>query len=144
MASYARYQPCDLLAQAATPNVVWFEDLLTRYRSNTMVFEVQLFVADPEHAATVLSRSGYKKPPLKIAFEGDAVSTRGGLRMAIPGQDPKTGVLLHSASNWNYDLTSPVHNYTPPIEKFVDSMAGYWLRMSDEDFESKSLLAGYV
>lgn len=57
---------------------------------------------------------------------------------------PKTAVLLRSASDWDYGLTLPVHEGIPPIEKFLDSMAGYCLKMSDEGHQSKSLLAGYI
>jgi hypothetical protein len=144
MTSSARYQPCHILARAGISNVVWFEDLLTRYGSDTVVWEVQLLVADPESAARTLAEAGYKNTPLKIAFQGDVPSLLGGIRMAMPDRDPSTAVLLHRAKDWDCDLASPADNFIPPLEKFMDSIAGYWLSMSDEDFMNKDLLAEYV
>ena len=127
--------------------MIWFEDALVFYGSNTCVFDLHLLVADARQASNVLARAGFQETDLKTMYPGSVASCRGGIRLESPDGGPDGGTVLMNAADWKYDLRQiercslvPL----PPFNKFLDSIMGHWLGMSEEEVDEKSFWAMYL
>lgn len=140
----SRYTPCHILVRSGIPNVIWFEDALVFYGSDTAVFDLYLLVPDACKAAEVLLAAGYTETGLKTLFPNDERSCRGGVRLEGPGGSSGDGTVLLNASIWNYDLQHKIDGSLaplPPLNEFVAGIMTYWLSMSEKEYSEKFLWA---
>ncbi|POR37723.1 Uncharacterized protein TPAR_02076 [Tolypocladium paradoxum] len=142
----SRYNPCDILAKHGIATVVWFEDALVFYGSDTAVFDLYLLVPDAREAAKVLQRAGYQETGIQRLLPGDMDerTCRGGIRLELPNGGSADGTVLVNAAEWNYDLQNREQGSLapiPPLNKFIDALMHYWLSMSEEEYGNKYLWA---
>jgi hypothetical protein len=121
----SRYEVCRLLADKRIPNVIWLEDLLALHGSNTQVWDLHLLVEDPRTAAKILLDSGYEEMPPETKFENDPEFSKRAIRIAR--HRSSTGVVLHSAREWYYQLDDGVQDFLPQLHSFLDSVIEFWL-----------------
>ncbi|SPO03946.1 related to GTP-binding protein ypt1 [Cephalotrichum gorgonifer] len=139
-----RYAPCDILDLEGIPNVIWFEDALAIYGSDTAVFCLYLLVPDESTAAAVLVKSGYRNAPLENLSANDEDVCRGGIRLRGPGEASKDTTVLIAASEWNYDLNHRAMcnlGPLPPLNKFLDSLMTHWLDIPEAEYSEKYIWA---
>ena len=150
---HQRYAPCHILDQAGIPNVLWFEDALVIYGSDTSVFDLYILVSDVSKAETALRKSDYRDassadPPITER------ARRGWTRLECTGGDSTSITVLISASEWNYDLTHTLRHELgplPPLNKFLDSLMTQWLDIPQDDYPEQygwamfiAVLIGYA
>jgi hypothetical protein len=138
----SRYEVCRLLADKRIPNVIWLEDLLALHGSNTQVWDLHLLVEDPRTAAKILLDSGYKEMPPETKFENDPEFSKRAIRIAR--HRSSTGVVLHSAREWYYQLDDGVQDFLPPLHSFLDSVIEFWLNISSQDYLDRLGFALYI
>lgn len=61
-----RHEPCSILTRNGVANVVWFEDVLAHYSSDTFVFGLHVLVSDMVKATKLLTGAGYKSDPKSV------------------------------------------------------------------------------
>jgi hypothetical protein len=138
----SRYEVCELLAGKQILNVIWFEDLLALHGSDTQVWDLHLLVEEPRTAAVILLDSGYKETPPETKFENDPEFSSRSIRIAR--SQSSTGVVLHSAREWYYQLDDGVDDFLPPLHSFLDSMIEFWLNISSQDYLDRLGFALYI
>ena len=141
-----RYAPCHILEKEGITNVIWFEDALAIYGSDTAVFDLYLLVSDESKAAAVLRKSGYRDVP-RAAAPTNERARRGWTRLERPEGGSTDITVLISASEWNYDLNDRVpHNLgpIPPLNKFVDTLLAYWLDIPKDEYSQQYAWAMFV
>lgn len=141
---WARYRACGLLTAHSVQNIIWFEDVLVFYGSDTAVFDLYILVPAPVTAAKVLGGAGFRTAKQESLFPNDERSCRGGIRLEDTSEGNGDGVVLISAADWLYDLkqepnSSPVP--LPPLSAFMNSLMGVWLRMPEDEYNEKHLHA---
>ena len=139
---HGRYDVCRLLADKGVPNVIWLEDLLALHGSNTQVWDLHLLVGDPHTAAKILLDSSYNETPAETRFENDPEFNKRAIRVARCRSS--TGVVLHSATDWYYQLGNGVQDFLPPLHSFLDSMIEFWLNISSQDYVDRLGFALYI
>ena len=137
-----RYEVCRLLADKRVPNVIWLEDLLALHGSDTQVWDLHLLVEDPGTAAKILLHSGYEETPPEAKFENDPEFSKQAIRLTR--YRSSTGVVLHSAREWYYQLGDGVQDFLPPLHSFLDSMIEFWLNISSQDYLDRLGFALYI
>jgi hypothetical protein len=145
-----RYEPCDILKRRGIACVVWFEDALALYGSDTVVFELYVLVQDVSKAKKVLTLAGYKEPrrdPKAAEPIYDDRIYRGGVELERASGSPGDAVVLISADAWEYDVAqelAPRRPGSPPLpllDKFIDSLMSHWLNMSEGEYKDRLLWA---
>lgn len=58
-----RYAPYHILEKEGILKIIWFEDVLAIYSSDTAIFDLYIVVSDEPKAAAALRRSGYRDMP---------------------------------------------------------------------------------
>lgn len=133
-----RYEPCSILTRNDVANIVWFEDVLAHYGSDTTVFELYVLVSDVAKASRLLTEAGYMESGPESLEPSDTRAGRGGLRMEKnPSAAGDNAVLLVSADVWGYDLQQRVDDSfppLPPLNTFIDSLMSYWLRLTENEY----------
>ncbi|KAK4159948.1 hypothetical protein QBC43DRAFT_304148 [Cladorrhinum sp. PSN259] len=120
-----RYQACAVLQQQKIAHVVWFEDVLVYYGSDTCVFDLILLV-DKKNLGTAvkaLIAAGYHETDLRSKYKNDSQFCRGGTR--LENTDGDGALVLVDAHDWFYDLTDASVPVTippmPPLHRFIES-----------------------
>ena len=137
-----RFKPCDLLRRERVPNVIWLEDLLVRHGSNTVAIDLHLLVEDVHQAADVLQKFRYGRIIPDSDNPSDLSSTVQNVRLTGPSDEYY--VVLLPASHWYYDINQQVDAFTPPLNRFLDSMMEFWLSISSQDYEERLPFALYI
>ncbi|KAI9834806.1 MAG: hypothetical protein M1819_002892 [Sarea resinae] len=138
-----RYGVCDILAEKGISSVIWFEDLLALYGSDTQVWDLKLLVQDPREAANVLLHAGYKETSHQLHFDEDPESSKRGVRMAVTSSE--TGVMLLPTRDWYHTMDEEsTRKYVPSLHSFIDSMIEFWLNISSRDYVDRVGFALYI
>ncbi len=137
-----RYVACNVLAEKGLSSVIWLEDLLVLHGSDTQVWDLNLLVQEPRAAADVLLQAGYKETPPNSRFDDDPEFSERAIRIVL--SPSSTGVVLHPAQDWHYDLNESVQNFLPRLHKFLDSIIEFWLNISSRDYVDRLLFALYI
>lgn len=131
-----RYAPCRILDRRGIPNVIWFEDALSLYGSDTDVSDLYLLVPDEPTASGALIRSGYREAPLPNSSPTDELARRGGTRLESPDGPFRNATVLIRATEWDFDLgcrTECDCGALPPLDRFIDSLMSCWLDIPHTD-----------
>jgi hypothetical protein len=140
-----RYLPCTLLSQSGIRAVVWFEDLLVLHGSDTQVWDLNLLVEDSEAAAKVLIAAGYVRAANHLDFDDQPEFHDRSTRLILTAEE-ENGIVLLPARDWHYEFGSAdgLSHHLPPISNFIDSMIGFWLDISEQDYVDRLRFALWV
>jgi hypothetical protein len=122
--------------------VVWLHDLLIRYGSLTMLWDVHVLVDDPQKAATYLETAGYNRTAPSPEFEHFPEFSQRGVRLDRAGSE--TGFVLLPAADWHYQLPQLKSEHVPPLHALLNSLLAVWLNISNEDYVERLDFALFV
>ncbi|KAJ5218729.1 uncharacterized protein N7498_000828 [Penicillium cinerascens] len=165
-----RFEPCDLLLQARIPCKIWGEDVLSFYGVPTVVFDLFILVSNPNEASQSLINQGYSlsTPNPRFAHipelshrvsrlvpsvladkttRTSSLSSSDGLGLVEADDTVLTGVVLLSASDWNYPLPDSVtglQELVPSLHEYFDCIVEKWMDLPKDSDDLRDHLAIHI
>lgn len=137
-----RYAASTFLKTNGIANVIWLEDVLAHYNSDTQIWDLNLLVQNTAPAAEVLQNFGYDLCTPCDRFSDDSVFYGKGLRLSHPSRD--TTVVLYCANDWYFELEPTMQSTMPLLNEFIDALMEMWLNISLRDYVERVRFALHI
>ncbi|KAF1961309.1 hypothetical protein CC80DRAFT_589704 [Byssothecium circinans] len=137
-----RYAASTFLKTNGIANVIWLEDVLAHYGSDTQAWDLNLLVQNTLSAAEVLQNSGYNLCTPCDRFSDDPGFCGKSLQLSHPSRDTK--VVLYCANDWYFELEPTMQSTMPLLNQFIDALMEMWLNISLRDYVERIRFALHI